>query len=83
MLIASPPARRCANIIERYLSDMEEILNDREVFHKLLDKILDSNGEENEAIFTMFSPSFPGGMAKQTTYRLYISAAKDVTYTEL
>ena len=59
------------------------MLNDREVFHKLLDKILDSNGKENEAIFTTFSPSFPGERAKQTTYRLYISAAKDVTYTDL
>lgn len=62
---------------------MEEMLNDREVLHKLLDKILDSDGKENEATFTMFSPSFPGECAKQTTYRLRISAAKDVAYQEL
>ena len=59
------------------------MLNDRDILHKLLDKILDSNGKENEAIFTMFSPSFPGQCSKQTTYRLRISAAKDITYTEL
>ena len=62
---------------------MEEMLNDREILHKLLDKILDSNGKENEAIFTMLSPSFLGERAKQTTYRLRISVAKDVTYTEI
>lgn len=58
-------------------------LTSREVLHKMLDKILDTNGEENEAIWTEFSPDFIGGSAKQTTYRLRIYAEKTVTFTEL
>ena len=64
---------------------MESLTNltDREVLHKMLDRILDTNGKENEAIWTEFIPGFMGEPAKQTTYRLRINATKDVTYTEL
>lgn len=58
-------------------------LTDREILHKMLDRILDTNGRENEAIWTEFSPGFVGGKAKQVTYRLRIDAEKTVTYTEL
>ena len=58
-------------------------LTDREILHKMLDRILDTNGEENLAIWTEFSLGFKGKPAKQTTYRLRIYAEKTVTYTEL
>lgn len=58
-------------------------LTDREILHKMLDRILDTNGKENEVIWTEFSPGFVGGKAKQVTYRLRIDAEKTVTYTEL
>ena len=58
-------------------------LTDREVLHKMLDRILDTNGKENEAMWTEFFPDFVGGRAKQVTFRLRIDATKDVTYTEL
>lgn len=64
---------------------MESLTNltDREVLHKMLDRILDTNGKENEAIWTEFIPGLIGECAKQTTYRLRIDAQKDVRYTEL
>ena len=58
-------------------------LTDREVLHKMLDRILDTNGKENSAIWTEIFPGFIGGKAKQVTYRLQIDAEKTVTYTEL
>lgn len=58
-------------------------LTDREVLHKMLDRILDTNGKENEAIWTEFIPGFIGGKSKQVTYRLRIDAKKTVTHTEL
>jgi hypothetical protein len=58
-------------------------LTDRQVLHKMLDRILDTNGKQNEAIWTEFFPSFIGGRAKQVTYRLRIDAEKTVTYTDL
>ena len=64
---------------------MESLTNltDREVLHKMLDKILDTNGRETEAIWTEFIPGFMGEPAKQTTFRLRIDATKEITYTEL
>lgn len=58
-------------------------LTDREILHKMLDRILETNGKEDSAIWTEFSPGFKGEPAKQTTYRLRIEAEKTVTYTEL
>lgn len=58
-------------------------LTDREILHKMLDRILDTNGKEDLAIWTEFSPGSKGKPAKQTTYRLRIKAEKTVTYTEL
>lgn len=58
-------------------------LTDREILHKMLDRILDTNERENEAIWTEFFPGFVGGKAKQVTYRLRIDAEKTVTYPEL
>ncbi len=49
----------------------------------MLDRILDTNGKENEAIWTEFIPGLIGECAKQTTYRLRIDAQKDVRYMEL
>lgn len=60
-----------------------EGLTDREILHKMLDKILDTNGKENVAIWTQFFPGFIGDRAKQVTYRLRIDAEKTVEYTEL
>lgn len=61
-----------------------EGLTDREILHKMLDKILDTNGKENIAIWTQIFPGWcNGGRAKQVTYRLQIDAEKTVTYTEL
>lgn len=58
-------------------------LTDREILHKMLDRILDTNGKENEATWTEFSPGFVGEKAKQVTYSLRIDAQKTVKYTEL
>lgn len=60
-----------------------EGLTEREILHKMLDKILDTNRKENVAIWTQFFPGFIGGRAKQVTYRLRIDAEKTVTYTDL
>lgn len=84
-----PPARRCANITGRYLSDMNEELvsmeglTDREILHKMLDKILDTDGAENSAVWTQCFPGSIGDRVKQVTYRLRIDAEKTVTYTDL
>jgi hypothetical protein len=69
----------------RYLNDMESLaeLTDREILHKMLDRILDTNGRENEAIWTEFIPGFIGECVKQVTYRLRIDAEKTVTCKEL
>lgn len=56
-------------------------LTDREILHKLLDRILDTNGKENTAIWIEFFPGFPGERAKQVEYRLRIDARKDIKYT--
>ena len=80
---------RCASIIGRYLSDMNEELismeglTDREILHKMLDKILDSNGKDNSAIWAQCFPGFVGGRVKMVTYRLRIDAEKTEEYTEL
>lgn len=60
-----------------------EGLTDREILHKLLDKILDSNGRDNSAIWVQCFPGFIGGRVKQVEYRLRIDAEKTVTHTEL
>lgn len=60
-----------------------EGLTDREILHKMLDRILDTNGLENEAIWTEYTPGFIGEWATQVTFRLRINATKDVTYLEL
>lgn len=60
-----------------------EGLTDREILHKMLDKLLDTNGAENSAIWVQFFPGVIGGRAKQVTYRLRIDAEKTVTYTDL
>ena len=64
------------------LTSMEG-LTDREILHKMLDKILDTNGAENSACWTQLFPSFTGDKAKQVTYILRIDAEKTVTYTDL
>lgn len=69
------------NMSEELVS--KEGLTDREILHKMLDKILDTNGAENFAIWTEFFPGFIGGRSKQVTYCLRINAEKTVTYTEL
>lgn len=89
----SPPESLYANTIVKFLSDMtNEItptmesltgLTEREILHKMLDRILDTNGKENEAIWTEFIPGLIGECAKRTTYRLRIDATKDVSYEEL
>ena len=60
-----------------------EGLTDREILHKMLDNILDTNGKENSAIWTQYFPGPVGGRAKLVTYRLQIDAEKTVEYTEL
>lgn len=60
-----------------------EGLTDREILHKMLDKILDTNGAENYAIWTQFFLGFIGERAKQVTYRLRIDTEKTVTFTDL
>lgn len=60
-----------------------EGLTDREILHKMLDRILDTNGDENCAIWTQCFPDFIGGSSKQVTYRLRIYAEKTVTFTDL
>lgn len=60
-----------------------EGLTDREILHKMLDKILDTNGIENSAIWAEYFPGFVGDRAKLVTYRLRIDAEKTVEYTEL
>lgn len=60
-----------------------EGLTDREILHKMLDKILDTNGIENSAIWVQCFPGFVGGRAKMVTYHLRIDAEKTVEYTEL
>jgi len=60
-----------------------EGLTDREILHKMLDKILDTNGAENTAVWAQFFPGFIGDKAKQVTYILRIDAEKNVEYTEL
>ena len=64
---------------------MESLANltDREIMHRMLDRILDTNGKENLAIWTEFFPGFIGGQAKQVTYRLRIEYDKTITHTEL
>lgn len=71
--------------MEKEWNNMESMhgLTDREILHKMLDMILDTNGLENEAIWTEYTPGFIGGRARQVTFRLRIHATKDVTYTEL
>lgn len=79
VLIASPPVRRCASIIVKFLNDM----TDREIFHKLLDEILDSGNMS--AIYTEFFPGIPNKIpALQKNYRLEIKEASfTTTKTEL
>lgn len=60
-----------------------EGLTDRETLHKMLDKILDTDGAENSAIWAQCFPGPVGGRAKLVTYRLRIDAEKTVEYTEL
>lgn len=85
----SQPAKRCASITGRYLSDMSEELvsmeglTDREILHKMLDRILDTNGIENSAIWVQGCPGPVGGRAELVTYRLRIDAKKTVEYSEL
>ena len=82
----SPPAKRCANITGRYLSSMNEELvtleglTDREIMHKLLDKILDTDGAENTAIWVQCFPDFVGGNPRLVEYRLHIDTEKTVQY---
>ena len=58
-------------------------MTDREIFHKLLDRILDSG--ETAAIHTEFFPGIPSKIpAVQKTYRLEIAEASfTVTKTKL
>lgn len=52
-------------------------MTEREIMHKLLDKILDTGNMS--AIYTEFFPGIPGKIpAKQGTFRLEI---KEVSYT--
>lgn len=61
-----------------------EGLTDREILHKMLDKILDTDGKDNVAVWTQFTPGWRnGGRAIQVTYRLQIDAEKNVGYTAL
>lgn len=60
-----------------------EGLTDRKILHKMLDRILDTNGIENSAIWVQCFPGPVGGRAKSVTYRLRINAEKTVEYTEL
>lgn len=60
-----------------------EGLTDREILHKMLDKILDTCGVENSSIWAQYFPGPVGGMGKLVTYRLRIDAEKNVEYTEL
>lgn len=53
-----------------------EGLTDRENLHKMLDRILDTNGLEDEAIWVECTPGFIGGKARQVTFRLRIHAKK-------
>lgn len=77
------------NTIVKSLSDMNkelvsmEGLTDREILHKMLDKILDTNGAENCAVWTQCSLGSIGDRVKQVTYRLRIDTEKTVTYTDL
>ncbi len=49
-------------------------MTDREIFHKLLDRILDEG--DTAAIYTEFFPGIPGDIpAVQKTYRLEIREA--------
>ena len=71
------------------LSDMNEELasmeglTDREILHKMLDMILDSNGRDNSAMWVQCFPEFIERRAKQVAYRLRIDVEKTVTYTKL
>lgn len=58
-------------------------MTDREIMHKLLDKILDTGNMS--AIYTEFFPGIPGKIpAKQGTFRLEVKEASyTVTYTDL
>ena len=58
-------------------------MTDREIFHKLLDRILDEG--DTVAIYTEFFPGIPGDIpAMQKTYRLEIREATfTVTNTEV
>jgi hypothetical protein len=58
-------------------------MTDREIFHKLLDRILDEG--DTAAIYTEFFPGVPGDIpAMQKTYRLEIKEATfTVTNTEV
>ena len=60
-----------------------EGLTDREILHKMLDRILDTNGIENSAIWVQCVPGIVKGSATLVTYRLRIDAEKTVEYTEL
>ena len=59
-----------------------EGLTDREILHKMLDKILDTGGIDNSAVWTQYFPGSIGDRAKQVTYRLRIDAEKTLTYTD-
>ena len=76
---AFPHARLYVNTIGKFLNDM----TDREIMHKLLDKILDSGNMS--AIYTEFFPGIPNKIpALQKNYRLEIKEASyTVTKTEL
>ena len=73
----------CEHYRRIFESNSMEDLTDREILHKMLDKILDTNGAENYAIWTQFLPGFIGEREKQVTYRLRIDAEKTVTCTDL
>ena len=60
-----------------------EGLTDREILHKMLDRILDTNGIENSAIWVQCCPVSVGGRAELVTYHLRIDAKKTVEYSEL
>ena len=59
-----------------------EGLSDREILHKLLDKILDTNGAENSASWVQYFPDFVGGNPRLVEYRLHIDTKKTVEYGE-
>lgn len=66
---------------EGLVSSMEE-LTDREILHKMLDKILDTDGAENTAIWVQYFPDFVGNNPRLVEYRLHIDTEKTVEYKE-